>query len=204
MKYGALFAHCRYLAQDLPDVTYAPPEANLIRSDITAIPLASGSVDAILCTEVLEHVEEPLAALAEFSRLLRDGGRLLLSVPSACRVHRVPTHYYGGYAPDFFERSLPARGLRLDTLVPVGNWSEYMAQELGRMPAIIRHQSKLPPGVRDVLAAFSWPMFRIGVPLAFLAFARLDSSTDLPLGWLAYATRMPTNGAAGASEGERP
>ena len=196
MKYGGLFAHCRYLAQDHPDVTYGPRDGELIRSDITSIPLPSGSVDAILCTEVLEHVEQPLVAIEEFSRLLRAGGRLMLTVPSACRVHRVPTHYYSGYAPDFFERSLPARGIRLDALVPIGNWSAYMAQELGRVPDVLRH-SKFPPGVRDAMAAFAWPVFRLAVPLGFLAFAPFDTSTELPLGWIAYATRLPANGPAG-------
>ncbi len=193
MKYAPFFGHCRYVAQDHPDVSYAPRDAELIRSDIASIPLRTGSVDAILCTEVLEHVEQPLAAIAEFSRLLRPGGRLLLTVPSACRVHRVPTHYYGGYAPDFFERSLPARGLLLDALEPIGNWSEYMAQELGRVPDIIRSHSRFPAGVRDVLAASAWPLFRLAIPIAFLAFGRFDTSTDLPLGWLAYATRAPAN-----------
>jgi SAM-dependent methyltransferase len=195
MHHGPLFAHCRYVPQDHPDVSYAPSDAPLVRSDITSIPLPSGSVDAILCTEVLEHVEQPLAAIEEFARLLPEGGRLFLSVPAACRVHRVPTHYYGGYAPDFFERSLPTRGFRLDKLEPVGNWSQFMAHELGRVPDILRRHSRLPDGIRHVLAAASWPMFRLGVPLAFLAFSPLDASTDLPIGWLAYATRVHTNGS---------
>jgi SAM-dependent methyltransferase len=197
MKYGPLFGHCRYLAQDHPDVPYAPPGAEIIRSDITSIPLPDGSMDAVLCTEVLEHVEQPLAALDEIARLLRPGGQLLLSVPSACRVHRAPTHYYGGYAPDFFERSLPARGLRLDALDPIGNWSEYMAQEMGRIPDIIRHHSRFPSGVRDILATTAWPIFRLAVPLAFLAFSRFDASTDLPMGWLAYATRARDGSSSG-------
>lgn len=189
VKYRPLFAHCRYTAQDHPDVDYAPPGVELVRSELTSIPLPTGSIDAILCTEVLEHVEEPLAAVSEFARLLRPGGRLLLSVPAACRVHRVPTHYYGGYAPDFFERSLPARGLRLDELAPLGNWSEFMAQELGRLPSVIRDHSRIPQPARQIAAIAAWPLFRIVVPIAFLGFARFDASDDLPMGWFAYATR---------------
>jgi SAM-dependent methyltransferase len=192
LRYRPLFARCRYVPQDHPDVDYAGGAAGIIRSDITSIPLEPQSVDAILCTEVLEHVEQPLLAIDEFARLLRPGGRLMLSVPSACRVHRVPTHYYGGFAPDFFERSMPARGLALDSLEPVGNWSQYMAQELGRMPLMIRDHTRLPAVARSVLGAAAWPVFRIGVPLALLGFARLDTSTDLPLGWIAYATRLPS------------
>ena len=43
-----------------------------IVSDITAIPEADQSFDAILCTEVFEHIPEPIAALKEFSRLLKQ------------------------------------------------------------------------------------------------------------------------------------
>ena len=194
-KYAPLFAHCRYTPQDSPDVEYVSsdagaPDGGMIRSDITAIPLDAGSVDAILCTEVLEHVERPLDALAEFGRLLKPGARLFLSVPSACRVHRVPTHYYGGFAPDFFERCFPERGLRLDKLQPIGNWSQYMAQELGRMPSVIRDHSRIPPGLATALSVAVWPTFRIAVPFLLLAFSRLDTSDDLPLGWIVYASKV--------------
>jgi len=188
-KYAPYFSHCKYTPQDSPEAEYASPTIPLLRSDISAIPLPSGSVDAILCTEVLEHVEQPLDALSEFARLLKPGGRLLLSVPAACRVHRVPTHYYGGFAPDFFERSLPARGLDLERLQPVGNWSQFMAQEIGRLPSLVRDHTSLPRPVATAIAAGIWPIFRVAIPTAFLALSHLDRSEDLPLGWIAYARR---------------
>ena len=150
--------------------------------------LETGSLNALLCTEVLEHVEEPLRAISEFARLLRPGGKMFLSVPSACRVHRVPTHYYGGFAPDFFERSLTSRGFVLDELRPIGCWSTFMAQELGRMPYVLRHETSLG-AVGRMLSIVSWPLFRILVPLSLRVLARVDRSTDLPLGWIAYAAR---------------
>src|SRR5674476_1266665 len=50
-------------------------------SDITAIPAPDASFDAILCSEVLEHVPEPTHALDEFTRLLKPGGVLILTAP---------------------------------------------------------------------------------------------------------------------------
>ena len=49
--------------------------------DATALEFASGSLDAILCLDVLEHVPDFRAALREFVRVLKSGGALLLTVP---------------------------------------------------------------------------------------------------------------------------
>ena len=53
-------------------------------SDITAIPAPDASFDAILCSEVLEHVPEPTQALDEFARLLKPGGTLLIRHRKCC------------------------------------------------------------------------------------------------------------------------
>jgi len=47
-----------------------------------ALPLADASCDRVTCTEVLEHVADPAAAVAEMARVLRGGGLLLLTTPS--------------------------------------------------------------------------------------------------------------------------
>jgi len=47
---------------------------------IAHLPLADQSLDGILCSSVLEYVSDPAACLAEFRRVLRPGGLLLVSV----------------------------------------------------------------------------------------------------------------------------
>ena len=54
-----------------------------ILSECDPIPLADGAGDLVICTEVLEHVPDPGAFLAELVRVARPGGRLLLTVPDA-------------------------------------------------------------------------------------------------------------------------
>ncbi len=49
---------------------------------IARIPLADQSLDGILCSSVLEYVADPCACLAEFARLIRPGGLLVVSVPN--------------------------------------------------------------------------------------------------------------------------
>jgi SAM-dependent methyltransferase len=53
------------------------------------LPLASASVDAAICLEVLEHLEDDSAALRELGRIIRPGGFLIVSVPG--------TYYWPAY-----------------------------------------------------------------------------------------------------------
>lgn len=58
------------------------------------VPAESGSFDTALCTSVLEHVEEPEAALRECFRLLRPGGMAIYSVPFIWHIHEAPRDFY--------------------------------------------------------------------------------------------------------------
>jgi SAM-dependent methyltransferase len=65
----------RYIGVDL----YRPDAAR--RMDVTRLALPDGAVDLVICSHVLEHVERDRAALAEFARVLRPGGRAIIVVP---------------------------------------------------------------------------------------------------------------------------
>jgi ubiquinone/menaquinone biosynthesis C-methylase UbiE len=49
------------------------------RGDVTQLPIASGSVDAVVCTEAFHWFDQP-AALAEFARVVRPDGILLIAM----------------------------------------------------------------------------------------------------------------------------
>ena len=79
-----------YVAADLP----GNPDATLrLRPDGT-VPLEDSSVDAVLSTQVLEHVADPGRYLAECLRVLRPGGRLLLSTHGLMVYHPDPEDYW--------------------------------------------------------------------------------------------------------------
>jgi ubiquinone/menaquinone biosynthesis C-methylase UbiE len=53
----------------------------MFRFDVTKLPFADGSFDAIICLHVLEHVEDDLSAMREFRRVLTPEGLAVLQVP---------------------------------------------------------------------------------------------------------------------------
>ncbi|HOX55654.1 MAG TPA: class I SAM-dependent methyltransferase [Candidatus Paceibacterota bacterium] len=122
-KYRPFFAHCRYETQDFcryegPLVRCAEPIDYVC--EITKIPLPDGCLGAILCTEVLEHVIDPMAVLSEFGRLLKPEGKLLLTTPMFSGLHMEPYHYYSGFTLHWYRHWLPKRGFVIDNIVPQG------------------------------------------------------------------------------------
>ncbi len=62
--------------------------------DARRMPLADASIDVVLCTQVLEHIPDPVAVIGEIRRVLKAGGTLLLSVPSIFPQHGSPGDYW--------------------------------------------------------------------------------------------------------------
>jgi ubiquinone/menaquinone biosynthesis C-methylase UbiE len=67
-----------------------------------SLPLGHGEVDLVWCSEVLEHVPDTIAFLTEIRRVLKRGGRLLVTVPDHGRLKRTLlalAHYDAHYDP---------------------------------------------------------------------------------------------------------
>lgn len=65
------------------------PEATFLQGDLRALPLEDGSVGSIISLGAVEHVSEgPEGALREFVRVLRPGGRAIVTVPYLGSVRR--------------------------------------------------------------------------------------------------------------------
>jgi SAM-dependent methyltransferase len=101
--------------------------------DIVAIPAADESYDAILCSEVLEHVPEPTLALDEFARLLKPGGKLILTAPFASLVHMAPYHFCSGFSKYWYQHHLTKKGFSILELKPNGDWFNFALHEILRM-----------------------------------------------------------------------
>jgi SAM-dependent methyltransferase len=81
--YRALIANRlrRYVAVDL---RLTPLVDVVARAE--QLPLGDARFDLVICTQVLEYVAQPSLVFGEIYRVLRPGGALLLSVPSACPI----------------------------------------------------------------------------------------------------------------------
>lgn len=58
-----------------------PPELRFAVADAAALPLDDGSCDAVRADRMLQHLDDPLAALREMRRVLKPGGRLVVVEP---------------------------------------------------------------------------------------------------------------------------
>ena len=65
------------------------------------LPYDDQSFEYIVCVEGLEHIEHPAHAIREFSRLLRSGGSLIVSVPNIMNVEERLKWLFNGYTSHF-------------------------------------------------------------------------------------------------------
>ena len=161
-------AHLQYVAQDFAQYdgkgdavglqTGAWDQSQLdIIGDIAAISEQDASFDTILCVEVFEHIPHPVEALKEFARLLKPGGSLILTAPFCSMTHFAPYHFYTGFSRYFYSHYLPLFGFEIAEMKFNGNYFEYLAQEIRRLPEIAtrygRRRSRSPQSIALRLAS---------------------------------------------------
>lgn len=155
-RFEPLCTHLNYVAQDFGQYDGKGDQVGLqmgsweqtrldIVSDITSIPEPDESFDAIMCIEVIEHLPNPILAIQEFSRLLRTGGVLIITAPFCSLTHLAPYHFYSGFNQYFYKTHLPAHGFEIVELQENGNYFEYLAQEIRRIPSMAELYAKGRP-----------------------------------------------------------
>jgi 2-polyprenyl-3-methyl-5-hydroxy-6-metoxy-1,4-benzoquinol methylase len=94
--------------------------------NLAALRYAAGAYDVVAMSQVIEHVHEPLALLKECRRVLRPGGRIVLSTPNALSLaHRrygrcwrglEPPRHLHIFTPGALAECLRASGLRVELM----------------------------------------------------------------------------------------
>lgn len=146
MKYKEYCSHLKYISQDFGEYDDSPKNVGFqtneiwkskecdIVSDIINIPMKNESCDAILCSEVFEHIKNPVLALNEFCRLLKIDGILILTAPFCSLTHMAPYYYANGFSKYWFIENLRDAGFEILEYKTYGNWFNYIAKELERLP----------------------------------------------------------------------
>ena len=119
------YAH-RHLGLDHPATLHGTGAIDVFCT-ASALPLAVSSVDTVLCTEVLEHLEEPGHALAEIYRVLRPGGVAILTAPFIWHLHEEPRDFYrySSYGLEYLFKSV---GFDIVEIAPLNSFWATFAQ----------------------------------------------------------------------------
>ena len=110
--YKKLFSHCDYFSQDFVQLSSSQIQDKTgygkidYVCDILNIPVPDSSFDYIICTEVIEHVPDPISVIKEISRILKPGGNLLITAPLQSGLHQEPYHFYGGFTKYWYLKFL--------------------------------------------------------------------------------------------------
>lgn len=215
-RYRSLFDHCDYKTQDFAQ--YKGTQTGLTAGkfeyghidyvcDITSIPVSNETFDALLCTEVLEHVPNPLEALRELARILRKGGSLFLTAPLGCGLHQMPYIFYGGFTPSFYRRFLPQFGLEIVELRPNGGFFRHFLQEADRAASAII--ARWPASKHDVFRRLVYRVvlgwgFQEVIPKTFSHLDDLYPIEEFTVGYFVEATKARGSDIVRAKEIARP
>jgi len=151
--------------------------------DGKTIPFADGSFDSVVCFEVLEHVPDLAASLADIQRVLVPGGSVLLSVPFVFPEHETP-YDFRRLTRFGLAQALEQAGFHGERITPIcNNW-------LTVQQHVLRFLTD------DLLSGQSWAARILRIPLV-MAFNLTTYAVNLilphkdsfPLGFVAIARK---------------
>lgn len=173
-----------YIAYDIEART---EQVDLLGSVEDMGAVADSSVDTVLCSEVLEHVPHPPAAIAEFARIVRPGGTLLLTVPFLARLHEEPYDFYR-YTRHGLRVLLDDGGFDIDEVVETGSLFSFVGHQFSvALLGLTWHR----PRLRRVTTVLN----RALVVRPAVSLDRLTGMGRLlPLGYVVVASRRHTTG----------
>jgi len=196
--YRACFSHCEYQTQDFTNLQGEQLSGGQYGEmdyicDIASVPVEDGSFDAVLCSEVLEHVADPVKVVQEFARILKPGGTLFLSAPLGSGIHQEPYHYYGGYTPFWYEKYLTEAGFEHISVESNAGSLQACAQESMRFIQLSRPFKLGMPLWAELLWLPLWllllPFMAVAAPVFSHMLRSYDKNRDFTIGYHVTAKR---------------
>jgi len=190
--YARLFDHCEYVTADWGHSVHEGARRVDIVASLEDLPVSDGRFDAVLATEVLEHVENPEAVVSELHRVLVAGGRLCMTTPFVWPLHEEPYDFYR-YTPHALRSILERTGFGDIVVSPTSGFFTTIAQmcELGLWSQRVESHGRLASMrlnvARGLWRAWSRPLRRLA-----RRGRQLDdifADVPLPLGYQAIARK---------------
>jgi SAM-dependent methyltransferase len=176
--YKAYFKKQRYCGIDLAIGDYSWNYSGLdALADLTNLPFPSDCFDACVNIVTLEHVREPGAVLAELTRILKPGGRVLMIVPQEWEVHQMPHDYYR-YTRYGMRYLMDKAGLHGVHVYPVGGYFRLVSRRLLNGLQFFRGFWVVPAALLLTPPALVLPLFEF-----------LDHDRNFTLGYICVAVK---------------
>lgn len=180
--YRELFGHTEYITVDRPESIHGESFDFDIAASAEEIPLKDQDLDAVLCTQVLEHLPDPAKALAEFHRLLKGGGRLFMTAPLVWEEHEKPYDFFR-YTRSGLEHLLKTTGFEHVEISGHTDCFTTLAQLLRNARWSVGADSDQSDERRDAFTRLEQ------MAKELLNLAPLDVRHTFPLGYAVIATR---------------
>jgi len=194
--------YCGHLVYKMHDFGQLDPSSQIIEgeygqldyvSDISHIPEKDCCFDVVLNTEVLEHVPDPVGAVKEMARLLKPGGKLILTAPLGSFLHQKPYHFYGGFTPYWYETYFAETGFVNIKVEPNGGFFLFFGQECQRVTRILFRGRSWRSPLRYLLLPFeviSMGLFTILAPLLCYFLDFVFPTADCTIGYHVVAEKI--------------
>jgi len=180
--YKKFFTHCNYEATDFID------KHNILDfvCSLDNIPKEDNTYDAILCTDVLEHVEYPQKVINEFYRVLKKGGKLYMTIPHEWKIHQAPYNFY--YFTKYGIKSLVQNArFKEFNITPKGGFFSLLLDTI-RFNGILEQHKKYW-FLYYPLKCIEFPITNIVLPLIFYPLDFLDKEKEWTLGYILEAKK---------------
>jgi len=184
--YQNYFSHTNYESTDrreIPDSS-APGKHSFL-CNLEEIPRPDNSYDAIVNTQVLEHVEYPQTVINEFYRVLKPHGKLFLTAPQGWGLHQEPYHFFN-FTKYGLESLFKNARFEIIFIRPRGGIFWYLANRISILPDYVVFSNNALTRVFRLLLS---PVCRVCIPLLFFHLDRLDTKKDFTLGYACYCIK---------------
>lgn len=179
-RYKSFFKFDKYITLDI-----RPESGADIVGSVENIPLENGSVDSIISTQVLEHIENPAKAVSEFYRVLKPGGHCLVTAPQLNELHEEP-HDYFRFTKYGLEELFKNAGFKTILIERRGGfWVSQIQMKIRYLIDLLNLNKSKP------LRIFFNPIFAIGGYLSIWLddFDKSRANQKHALGWLIVAKK---------------